>query len=124
MWFFLVGFEKCHSLASQHPQALFHVGTAKAMIALPLAVCFAFVFLVLFIAVGLFDVTVMELNCPLARPLVSGQFFGKSYTPMLAAFTETAHNKLRRIVVRDLGDVIFLLCFRDLRGGFVSFFWV
>lgn len=92
------------------------------MATLPLSICFVFVSMVLLFAVGLIDIAVMELNGPLARPLVSRQFFSESHTPMLAAFTETAHNKLTHVVARDLVDVIFLLCFGDLRGGFV-FFW-
>lgn len=101
---------------------LVHVGTAKCGIALSVPICTAFLSLVLLLPIGLVDVAVVELNGPVSRPFVSCQFFGECYTAVLAAFAETAYNKLNCIHGRDFRDV-FLLLFGDLEGGSFVFFW-
>jgi hypothetical protein len=101
-------------------QALVHVGTTEPPITLHLSIRLALFSLVLPLPIDLVNIAVMELYGPVPGPLVSRQLFSERHAPMLATFTEAAHDKLNRVLVRDLGN-FFKLPFGGWKSGLVIF---
>jgi hypothetical protein len=96
---------------------LFRVGIANPVIVLIFSMCAALVPLIsLLPIIDLVNIAVMDLNGPVSRPFVSGQFFCERDTAVPSAFTKTADDKLNYTIVRTFG-VIFLPLFGDLGRG-------
>jgi hypothetical protein len=107
------------NIVEWHVSYLFHVGTANPVV----IILFFPIYVVSVVSpislllpiIDPVNIAMMDLNGPVSRPLVAGQFFREGDTTVFSAFAKTADDELNRILlVRDFG-VISLFRFGDSR---------